>query len=120
VLHGQFDVCVGDATFTVIRLLQKSRHSYFLHFAEQRRAVVKEVSLCLYRISRPHLPSTNHINAEPSTFFTTFWIEQMLWLNSNVLVDKIPVFMGKGLKGVFKKNDIVHLNGRVMYFMELS
>ena len=41
---------------------------YFLHFAEQGRAVVKEVvkevSFCLYRISRPHLPSTNHVNAE--------------------------------------------------------
>jgi hypothetical protein len=33
-----------------------------------RRAVVKEVvnevSLCLYRMYRPHLPSTNHVNAE--------------------------------------------------------
>ena len=34
----------------------------------QRRAVVKEVvkevSLCLYRTFRPHLLSTNHVNAE--------------------------------------------------------
>ena len=26
--------------------------------------VVKEVSLCLYRMYRPHLPSTNHVNVE--------------------------------------------------------
>lgn len=49
----------------VIWPLQKSGHSYLLRFAEQCRAVVKEaVSLCLYRTSRPHLPSTNHVNAE--------------------------------------------------------
>jgi hypothetical protein len=39
-----------------------------LLFAEQSRAVVKEVvkevSLCLYWTSRPHLPLTNHVNAE--------------------------------------------------------
>jgi hypothetical protein len=28
------------------------------------RAVVKEVSLCLYRTSHHHLPLTNHVNAE--------------------------------------------------------
>uniref|UniRef100_A0A674B1E7 Choline transporter-like protein n=1 Tax=Salmo trutta TaxID=8032 RepID=A0A674B1E7_SALTR len=35
-LHGQSDVCIGCAAFTVIWTLQKSGHSYFLRFAEQR------------------------------------------------------------------------------------
>jgi hypothetical protein len=48
-------------------------------------------------------------------------IEQILRLNSNVLVDKIPVLMGKMLeKGIFFLNDIVNCNGRVLTLMELS
>ncbi|CDR00723.1 unnamed protein product [Oncorhynchus mykiss] len=48
-------------------------------------------------------------------------LKQILWLNSNVLVDKIPVFMGKMFeKGILFLNDIVNCNGRVMSFMELS
>ena len=43
-LHGQSDHCIGRAAFTVIPL-QKSGHSYLLRFVEQRRAIVKEVSL---------------------------------------------------------------------------
>ena len=38
-----------------------------------------------------------------------------------MLVDKIPVFMGKMFeKGILFLNDIVNWNGRVMSFMELS
>ena len=48
-------------------------------------------------------------------------LQQILWLNSNVLVDKIPAFMGKMFeKGILFLNDIVNCNGRVMSFMELS
>jgi hypothetical protein len=37
-----------------------------------------------------------------------------------VLVDKIPVFMGKMFeKGILFLNDIVNWNGRVLSFMEL-
>jgi hypothetical protein len=47
-------------------------------------------------------------------------LQQILWLNSNVLVDKIPVFMGKMFeKGILFINYIVNWNGRVMS-MELS
>lgn len=42
-LHGQSNVCISCAAFTVVRPLQKSRHSYFSCFAEQHRAAVKEV-----------------------------------------------------------------------------
>ena len=45
-------------------------------------------------------------------------IEQILWLNSNVLVDKIPVFMGKMFeKGILFLNDIVNWHGRVSYVL---
>jgi hypothetical protein len=67
-LPGQSDICIGHAAFMVIWPLQKSEHLYFLSFAERQRAIVKEVVkeyiLCLYRNSRPHLLSTNHVNAE--------------------------------------------------------
>ena len=59
------DLGIGRAAFTVIWPLQKSGHSHFLRFTEQPKAVLKEVSLCLYRTSRPDLPSPNHVNAEP-------------------------------------------------------
>jgi hypothetical protein len=35
-----------------------------LAFTEQRKAVVKEVSFCLYRTFLPHIPSPNHVNVE--------------------------------------------------------
>ena len=48
-------------------------------------------------------------------------LQHILWLNSNVLLDKIPVFMGKMFeKGILFLNDILNWNGRVMSFMELS
>ena len=47
------DVCIGHAAFKVIWPLQKSGHSYLLHFTEQCRVVLKEVILCLYKISHP-------------------------------------------------------------------
>ena len=51
----------------VVRPLQKSGQAY-LFFVEQHISVVKEdvkeVSLRLYRTSRPHLRSTSHVNAE--------------------------------------------------------
>lgn len=62
--HGQSVVSIGHDAFTVIWSQLKSGHSYFLPFAEQCRAVVKEVSLFLYRMYRLYLPSTNHVNAE--------------------------------------------------------
>ena len=44
-------------------------------------------------------------------------LQQTLWLNLNVLVDKIPVFMGKMFeKGICSLNDTVNWNGRVMSF----
>jgi hypothetical protein len=64
--HGQTDICIGPghAAFKWIQPPQKSGHSYFLRFMEQCRAVVKEVSFVFCRMYRPHLPSTNHVNAE--------------------------------------------------------
>ena len=54
--------------FIVMWPSQTSEQTCLLRFAAQRRAVVKEVvkdvSLCLYRTSHSHLPSTNHVNAE--------------------------------------------------------
>ena len=48
-------------------------------------------------------------------------LQQILWLNSNVLVDKIPVFMWKMFeKGILFLNYIVNWNSRVMSFMELA
>ena len=48
-------------------------------------------------------------------------LQQILWLNSNVLVDKISVFMEKMFeKGILFLNYIGNWNGRVMSFMELS
>ena len=60
-LHGQSDIRIGSEAFMLIRPLQKSGHSYFLHFAEQRRAlelscvkeVVKEVSLFIQDVMPP-------------------------------------------------------------------
>ena len=55
------DACGGRRVFTEITASAEVKA--FLLIA-LRRAVVKEVSWCLYWTSRPHLPSTNHVNAE--------------------------------------------------------
>ena len=66
--HGQSDVYIGHAAFTVIWPQQKSGHSYLLRFMEQYRAVVKEVSLggtsCVNTIM------SMQSYTEPSTFYT--------------------------------------------------
>lgn len=58
--HGQLDTCGCREAVMVIWPQQKSRHSNFLRFAEQRRAVVKEVSLVDGRSC-----INSHVNTEP-------------------------------------------------------
>ena len=44
-LHGQSDICIGSAEFTVIWPPQKSGHSYFLRYTEQSCCEGRE---CVY------------------------------------------------------------------------
>jgi hypothetical protein len=62
--HGQSDVSIGHAAFGVIWPQPKSGRSYFMCFAEQCRAVVKEVSLYQSSTNQPIISMRRY--GEPS------------------------------------------------------